>query len=170
MLTKINKMKGRKGFTLVELLLVVAILAVLAFLAVPAIAQTIRNSRMRTCGSNEKMVSDGIWRWYADQIAAGFTVDIDAENVIAGDLDAVQALIPDSPSIRPYFTPGGVPTCPFDATVVEPYTISVSMYDGGFLDVLVLCSVSDDGGHPRIDDATGGPRDLITDPADMEPE
>jgi len=157
MMIKINKMKGRKGFTLVELLLVVAILAVLAFLAVPAIAETIRNSRMRTCASNEKMIETGIWRWYSDQIAAGRVLADPTDEgavVTEGTVADVTALITDADNLANYFTPGGIPTCPFDATVEEPYLISVSVYAGGLLDVLVVCGNAEDtvgagGGHPR---------------------
>ena len=166
MLTKINKMKGRKGFTLVELLLVVAILAVLAFLAVPAIAETIKNSRMRTCASNEKMVETNIWRWYADGIAAGRTVEA-ADNedplgpVALGAFDEVLEDATDTwPELVGYFTPGGFPTCPFTGNDgvddLFGYQVYYKIVDGGLSDVLCVCADSAEAGgtHDRSLDRT----------------
>ena len=160
------KMRRSKGFTLVELLLVVAILAVLAFLAVPAIAETIRNSRMRTCASNEKMVEDAIWRYYADGIAAGKTLGtpVDLTGLTLGDADTLGTLVDAFNdglaedqwlTIYPYFTPGGVPKCPFGGT--DTYLIEIVVSNNGLDDVLVICDDSEDGaagedGHPRTVD------------------
>jgi len=155
-LTKINKMKGRKGFTLVELLLVVAILAVLAFLAVPAIAETIRNSRMRTCASNEKMIEDALWRYYADGIAKGLTLDptyTGEAGLAVADVEATFTWTSSTwDDFTPYFTPGGVPKCPFGGT--DTYLIEIVCSDAGLDDVLVICddSVDGTGDHPRSAD------------------
>ena len=143
MITKINKMKGRKGFTLVELLLVVAILAVLAFLAVPAIAQTIRNARIRTCLSNEEICETGIWRWYADQVALGRTFTIAAQtDEPLGDFvtnftvtDGGGALAP----IIDYFTPSQFRTCPFDESNVYQVTFTASTDGTSLVSVIVDC-------------------------------
>jgi len=157
-LTKINsRLKGRKGFTLVELLLVVAILAVLAFLAIPAIAETIRNSRMRTCASNERMVETNIWRWYADGIAAGLAVAGAEDGTTLLTIDTVNDTVSDDdnawPELSPYFTPGGPPSCPFtnDATA---YDIYIFVDNGGIADIICICNDSNGGiaandGHPR---------------------
>lgn len=53
MLRKIqSKMKDRKGFTLIELMIVIAILGVLAAVAIPYYNQYIENSKMRIARSN----------------------------------------------------------------------------------------------------------------------
>jgi len=153
------KMRRSKGFTLVELLLVVAILAVLAFLAVPAIAETIKNSRMRTCGSNEHMIETNIWRWYADGVAAGLTIVLadgtydDGNSILDFDEEFDHT---DSawPELAPYFTPGGPPKCPFTNNDVA-YEIQFKVAQGGLADVFVICkdSVEYDGtGHDRASD------------------
>jgi prepilin-type N-terminal cleavage/methylation domain-containing protein len=153
-----KRSKRRGGFTLVELLLVVAILAVLAFLAVPAIAQTIRNSRMRTCASNERMVEQNIWRWYSDGVAAGLTLNLANGSYLTDvTIDAFDAEFDytgvDWPELGPYFTPSGVPSCPF--TDDQSYVIRYRILNGGLDDVFVICNDSVDhtaGGHPRSDD------------------
>jgi len=47
-----SKMKDRKGFTLIELMIVIAILGVLAAVAIPFYNQYIENSKMRITRSN----------------------------------------------------------------------------------------------------------------------
>ena len=149
----INKMRRSKGFTLVELLLVVAILAVLAFLAVPAIAQTIQNSRIRTCASNEGIIETNLWRWYADAVAAGTTFTITADTV---DLDAVLGQFDnispaDSlPDPSTYFTPSRYPVCPFNATNIYEVTLEVSDDGTSLTSLEVNCN----GDHPKAPDNT----------------
>ena len=157
MLTKINqatkRRKGQRGFTLIELLLVVAILAVLAFLAVPAIASTIRNARIRTSASNEIMIEQAMWRWYADSIALGVAAPFAGSGLLAIDGSLWQTwdgIVPGSGAgvtpvidavdlLDDYFRPSTAPTCPFggdDAT----YQMYVLIGEGGILeDVLVIC-------------------------------
>jgi len=156
------KMRRSKGFTLVELLLVVAILAVLAFLAVPAIASTIRNARVRTCGANERMIEQGVWRWYADQIAAGrVVIQMGTVESVADVSDETEwdAAIADYGTLDPigsYFTPSGIPSCPFDEANVYGCEL-VWGVDGGLDDLRVTCdgaqSTPDaEDGHPRAQD------------------
>ena len=54
-LTTLLKKKNR-GFTLIELIVVIGILAILAALAIPAVAGYLNNSKARTIVSNAKII------------------------------------------------------------------------------------------------------------------
>ena len=159
MLTRINqatkRRKGQRGFTLIELLLVVAILAVLAFLAVPAIASTIRNARLRTCSSNEVMIENTLYRWYADQVAAGETIVFtDTVFLPAGIglqawIDAAENLLTPAATgtIILYFTPASrIPQCPIDAADNVYLVLTTIGTDGGLEGVEVRCDGTGAGG------------------------
>lgn len=52
--------KNEKGFTLIELIIVIAILAIIAAVAVPNILRAVDNSRRTTDVSNAKIIADAI--------------------------------------------------------------------------------------------------------------
>ena len=52
-------MRGRRGFTLIELMIVVAIIGVLASLAIPALIQSIRRSKTSEATMNIRRIFDG---------------------------------------------------------------------------------------------------------------
>jgi prepilin-type N-terminal cleavage/methylation domain-containing protein len=58
-------MRVRKGFTLVELLVVVLILSALAFIAVPRISQSATNAKVSACQTNVALLNSQIELYYA---------------------------------------------------------------------------------------------------------
>ena len=79
MLEKIRKLKDRKGFTLVELIVVLVILAILAAMLVPALTGYIDRARKEAIVSETRMV-----------VMATQTVVAEKYGATAGDVDATK--------------------------------------------------------------------------------
>ena len=88
----------KRGFTLVELLIVVLILAALAMIAVPRIGQSAANARGRACDTNVSILNSQLELYEADEGVPPADVA-----TITGNTD--------------YF-PDGAPTCPFGTNYV----------------------------------------------------
>jgi len=82
-----------RGFTLVELLVVVLILGVLAFIAVPRLGQSSTTAKINACKTNVALLNSQIELYYAS--TASWPA---ALTTITGDVN--------------YF-PDGTPQCPF---------------------------------------------------------
>ncbi len=62
---------NKKGFTLVELVVVIAIIGVLAAILIPTMMNYVKKSRMRTANSNAKLVFESINNMASDKVADG---------------------------------------------------------------------------------------------------
>ena len=80
-------LKNKKGFTLVELIIVIAILGILAAIAIPRMGKMTDNARAATEKSNIKMLNNLSATYYADK-----GVYIDAAATAAGFKDFVDEL------------------------------------------------------------------------------
>ncbi|UCG60176.1 MAG: prepilin-type N-terminal cleavage/methylation domain-containing protein [Phycisphaerales bacterium] len=86
-------MRLKKGFTLVELLVVVLILAALAAIAIPRISQSASSAKTNACSTNVDLVNSQIELYYANE-------------------GSWPATLADLTSDANYF-PDGAPVCPW---------------------------------------------------------
>ena len=56
-------LKTKKGFTLVELMIVVVIMAILVAVAVPIYSAVVKNSRKKTCVANQREIVGQLTNW-----------------------------------------------------------------------------------------------------------
>ncbi|MBC7326711.1 prepilin-type N-terminal cleavage/methylation domain-containing protein [bacterium] len=110
------KLRSRKGFTLVEMMIVVLIIGILIAIALPNFLRARENARLRACVANMKEIQAAVEQWGMETKASGDTE-------VPTDLDAYSNWLKTTP------------TCPSGGT----YTIS-----GTLNDYTVSCSVHGD--------------------------
>lgn len=86
MLKILNRSKNKKGFTLIELIVVIAILAILAAILVPTMLGVIGDSRQQVADSNAHTLFSTAQAAYVSLVANGTTIpddDYDQDNTHA---------------------------------------------------------------------------------------
>ncbi|MBR0540668.1 MAG: type II secretion system protein [Clostridia bacterium] len=97
-----RKLLNKKGFTLVELMIVVVILGILVAVAVPIFGAVTKNARIKSCKSNMRVIK-GNMETYAMTGNNGDQIEI----ITGTDMD-----ITDEPSFLALFDGGALPLCP----------------------------------------------------------
>lgn len=121
-------LKNKKGFTLVELMIVVVIMAILVAVAIPIYNAVTAGVEKNACEANRRVITDnfnafqmtgnngGAYSW--DELAADSPYDLSS---LPADGDVTWSVFAD-------MFKEGIPVCPTDDT---SYTLTVSA-DGGF--------------------------------------
>jgi prepilin-type N-terminal cleavage/methylation domain-containing protein len=82
-------LRNQRGFTLVELMIVIVIIGVLAAIAVPAYSSYVSKAQERTCEANRRMISTAAGMYYIENDGT-YATDIDDD--LTDYLDNVTSL------------------------------------------------------------------------------
>jgi len=84
--------QSTKGFTLVEIMIVVAIIGILVAIAVPGFIKARTESRAKACQENQAKVEGAIQQWAMENNKDGATVPTD------GDIYGASLYLPKAPT------------------------------------------------------------------------
>lgn len=109
--------KNKKGFTLVELMIVVVIMAILVAVAVPIFNAVTKNAKNRTCAANARILSSQINTIVMNEIGGGDgesavvnSLTLDTETKISDLITGASTAL-----VTTYLQGGVLPVCPVDS-------------------------------------------------------
>ena len=113
-----RKLMSKKGFTLVELMIVVVILGILVAVAVPIFGAVTKNARIKSCKSNQRVIKGNMETFMmtggnngeAITLGAGTSSELGAEG-----------------SFKALFDGGVLPKCPSASSATDNYNAIVTV-------------------------------------------
>ena len=127
-----RKLLNKKGFSLVELMIVIVIMGILVAVAVPLYDAITASAEKKTCFSNQKIIHEAFTRYcLMEEGNTAFTLLLSGEyNTKEGNVDDVD------PEFFQFFEDGELPGCPLEGhyfvikTIGDyEYSIKIECYD-----------------------------------------
>lgn len=131
-----RKLMSKKGFTLVELMIVIVIMGILVAVAIPVYSAVTKNAKKKTCQSNIRIIKENITQYQMTGGPDGATLE---------NAELVKQISSENDTFLNLFEGGAIPTCPTDNT--SKYSISVETGTSGATTYKVLCTSADKETH-----------------------
>ena len=133
-------MKSKKGFTLVELMIVVVIMAILVAVAVPIFSAVTANAKKKTCAANRREIVSQLNNYAMAEgknLSGSFSIKYADE---AGDIDANNIGLDENTIIGLFQE---LPYCPAEGTYKVTCGATGAGDQDGSITVDVVCTVAE---------------------------